>query len=136
MEYKIHRQLTAALENVPGRLAAICEIISRRDINIEGISVVDNVEQGVVRLITNRPPEVKQLLVEQNIYVVEADVLIIELTDQLGMLAKVAAALAAHHINIDYMYGSTLQTGSRTKMVMKLSDLAGAQRIFDTLDVN
>lgn len=136
MEYKIHRQLTAALENVPGRLASICDILSRHEINIEGICVVDNVEQGVVRLITDRPADTKGLLVEENIYVVEADVVIVELTDHRGMLAKICAALAEHNINIDYMYGSTLQTGSRTKMVLKLSDLATAQQILRDLDVN
>ncbi|RYG63314.1 ACT domain-containing protein [bacterium] len=136
MEYKIQRQLTAALENVPGRLAEICEIMNQHEINIEGICVVDNVEQGVVRLITDRPADAKALMVEQRIYVVEADVIIVELTDQRGMLGKISAALATHNINIDYLYGSTLQTGSRTKIVLKLSDMGNAQRILHDLDVN
>jgi hypothetical protein len=136
VEYKVQRQLTAALENVPGRLAAISNVIGAHDINIEGICVVDNVEQGVVRFITDRPADAKALLVQHQIYVVEADVVIVELTDQRGMLARICAALAEHHINIDYMYGSTLQTGSRTKIVLKLSDLASARSVLQDLDVN
>ena len=135
MEYKVQRQLTAAIENVPGRLAAICETISQQDINIEGICVVDNVEQGVIRMLTSQPAEVKRLLLEQQIYVVEADVLCVELTDQLGALSTISACLAVDNINIDYLYCTSTNEGERTKIVFKVSDLASAQRILGELEV-
>ena len=136
MEFKVQRQLTAAIENVPGRLADISETISRHNINIEGICVVDNVEQGVIRLITSQPSEVKRLLTEQGIYVIEADVLTVELTDQLGALAKITASLAAENVNIDYLYCTSQHEGVPTKIVFKVSDMAGAQRIIGALEVN
>lgn len=135
MEYKVQRQLTAAIENVPGRLAKISETISQHDINIEGICVVDNVEQGVIRLITSNPAEVKRLLVEHGIYIVEADVLIVELHDQLGALSKISAALAGHSINIDYLYCTSHSPGTPAKIVFKVSDLATAQEILGELEV-
>ncbi|RYX82057.1 amino acid-binding protein [bacterium] len=136
MEYKVQRQLTAAIENVPGRLADISEIISRHHINIEGICVVDNVEQGVIRLITTQPAEVKRLLKEQDIYIVEADVLTVELTDQLGALAKITASLATEKINIDYLYCTSQREGIPTKIVFKVSDMVSAQRILGALEVS
>lgn len=135
MKYSVHRQITVALENVPGRLASICEILSEHGINIEGICVIDNVEQGVVRLLTTHPAQTKSLLTEQDIYTVEADVLVLELMDQRGILAKISAALAAQKINIDYLYGSFHRTGTRTMLILKVSDLAGAQRVLDEMDV-
>ncbi len=130
MKFKVQRQLTAALENSPGRLAAICETLSEHGINIEAICVVDNVEQSVTRIVTT-----KHLLNEQQIYVIEADVLAVELTDQRGKLAKISARLAAEKININYLYGSFHQIGARTHIIFKVSDLAKAQRVLCELDI-
>ncbi|BCM88592.1 hypothetical protein IAD21_00425 [Abditibacteriota bacterium] len=136
MEYKVQRQLTAAIENVPGRLAHISQAISQHDINIEGICVIDNVEQGVIRLLTSNPAEVKQLLMAEGVYVIEADVLSVELTDRLGALAKITASLAQSQINIDYLYFTSHHAGALAKIVFKVSDIAGAQRILGALEVN
>ena len=136
MEYKIQRQLTVALENVPGRLAAICQTIGAHEINIEGICIIDNIEQGVIRLITSQPAEAKRLLTAQGIYIVEADVLTIEVTDQFGTLGRLSASFAAQNINIDYLYATSHQTGAITKLVFKVSDLAGAQRVLGALEVD
>ncbi len=136
MKIKVQRQLTAALENAPGRLADICQILSDHGINIEAISVVDNVEQSVIRFLTSNPVESKRLLQEEHIYVIEADVLTVELTDQRGKLARISASLAAENVNIDYLYGSFHHIGARTKIVLKVSDLAKAQEILGPLEVS
>ncbi len=135
MEYKVQRQLTVATENAPGHLADISETISQHDINIEGICVVDNVEQGVIRLITSDPAKVKELLKARGIYVVEADVLTVMLTDRLGALAQMCAALAANHINIDYLYFTSHHEGALAKIVFKVSDIVATQRILGELEV-
>ena len=54
MHIHLQRQLSIALENQPGRLAAISRLLADHGINIEAISVIDNVEQGMVRLMTER----------------------------------------------------------------------------------
>ncbi len=135
MKFKVQRQLTAALENSPGKLAAICETLSQHGINIEAMCVVDNVEQSVTRMVTSDPVKTKRLLNEQQIYVVEADVLAVELTDQRGKLAKISATLASEKININYLYGSFHQIGARTHIIFKVSDLAKAQRVLCELDI-
>jgi hypothetical protein len=53
MKIHVERQVTVALENRPGQLATICNILSENAVNIEAISVIDSIEQGVVRLITS-----------------------------------------------------------------------------------
>lgn len=134
MKLQVQRQITASLENLPGRLAAICQIIGDHGINIEAICVVDSVDQSVVRLVTSDPPRTKQLLQAQHIFVLEADVLAVELMSQRGRLALISSILAAESINIDYIYGSHHAIGERTMMVMKVSDLPKAQAVLKHLE--
>ena len=81
MKFTIQRQLTVALENYPGRLAAISKVRSEHNINIEALSLVDNIEQDFIRLITSKPSTCKNLLVEEGFYIIEADVIALGTTE-------------------------------------------------------
>src|SRR6266850_1564337 len=86
MQYTVQRQLSVAIENQPGRLAAITRVMASHGINIKDISVVDNVEQGMIRMVTSDAAGCKALLVKEGFYVVEADVLVFILKDSPGQL--------------------------------------------------
>ena len=133
MKYTIQRQLSVAIENQPGRLAAISKTMSAQGINIKDLSVVDNVEQGVIRLVTSDPARCKALLVQAGFYVVEADVLVVILKDSPGQLAVLAQAMADAQINIDYAYGSEDPSEEHVRMVVKVSQLNKATEIIAAL---
>src|SRR5215207_7636148 len=102
MHIEIQRQLSVALENQPGRLARISRLLAEHGINIEGICVIDNVEQGMVRMVTSDAVAARAVLEHADFHVVEAEVLALELTDRLGKLADFSEALAEAGINIEY----------------------------------
>jgi hypothetical protein len=124
MQFTIKRQLTVALENYPGRLAAISTAIAEQGINIEALCLIDNIEQGLIRLVTDESAKCKNILLEEGLYVIEADVLTVELTDNFGQLAKLTQALAAAKINIEYTYGSNIRSGEKMRLLLKVSDLS------------
>ena len=134
MHFAVKRQLTVALQNQPGRLAEISQIISSNGLNIEAICVVDNVEQGVVRLLVDDVARCKELLIEDGFYVVEAEVLAINLSDRRGRLADVTKALASAHINIDYAYATVDHKEANTLMIMKVSNIRMAEQILEKLE--
>jgi len=133
MEFTVKRQLTIALENEPGRLAEISQIIATAGLNIEALCVVDNVEQGVVRLLVDDAAQCRDVLVDRGFYVVEAEVLAIKLTDRRGKLAAVTKALAAAHINIDYAYATIDPGESHSVLVLKVSSTRMAEDILTQL---
>src|SRR5262245_41933563 len=106
MKTEIRRQISVAIENQPGRLGEIGRILSNRGIHIDAFSVIDNVEQGMVRLMTSDPVVAREALKAAGLPVVEVDVLAVEMTDRSGNLAVVGEALAAAEINIEYAYAS------------------------------
>ena len=133
MKTHVERQITVALANQPGQLAAICKLLSERAINIEALSLVDSIEQGVVRLLTSDPEICKKVLQSNGFYVIEGDVLVLDLFDRIGKLAQISAALAEAKVNIDYVYGSVEHPGSPMRLVLKASDATRARAILAEL---
>lgn len=136
MKHTIQRQLTVALENQPGRLAAVCKLLAAHGINIRDITILDNIEQGVIRMIPSDAAACKTLLVNAGFYVVEADVLVVDLADNPGQLARLSQALADAQINIDYAYGSEDDPEVGMRLVLKVSQLARACEVVAALPRN
>lgn len=132
MKFSVQRQISVAIENQPGRLAATARALSERGINIKDLTILDTVEQGVIRMVTSNPEGCRALLQEQGFHPVEADVLVIDLPDIAGKLADVSQALADAGINIDYAYGSEGPSERRMRLVLKVSPLARACEVLKT----
>jgi hypothetical protein len=130
MKTQLRRQLSVAIENEPGRLGQICRLLAKRSIHIDAFSVIDNVEQGMVRLVTSDPTEARATLKEIGLPCVEAEVLSVELTDCVGSLALLGETLAAAGINIEYAYASTTEIGQPARVILKTN---GAQKAREML---
>jgi hypothetical protein len=129
----LRRQLSVAIENEPGRLGQIGRVLSARGIHIDGFSVIDNVEQGMVRLMTSDPAAARELLRAAGLPVVEAEVLSVEMTDRVGNLALVGETLAAAGINIEYAYASTAQIGEPARLIVKTTHPQKAREVLSQI---
>ncbi|GBE54323.1 ACT domain protein [archaeon BMS3Bbin15] len=61
-------QLSVFVENKPGRLAKITEVLQKAVINIRALSIAELGEFGVIRLIVDRPDEAKFVLIDSGFY--------------------------------------------------------------------
>jgi len=134
MHCQIQRQLTIALENYPGRLAAVSSAIANQNINIEAISLVDSIEQGLIRIVVSEPVTCKKLLISQGFYVIEADIIAVEITDGLGQLARLTQAISSAKINIEYTYGSSTRPGEKMHLILKVSALDKAYQVIAAIE--
>jgi hypothetical protein len=133
MKYQVRRQLTVSLENVPGRLATIAAALAENGINIDALSTMDSFEQGVIRLVASDPSACRQMLTRRSLNVIDTDVLVMELTDAPGLLAKISRALADGKVNIDYGYATTAGVGSKTKLILRVTPLDKARQVLDAI---
>lgn len=134
MQYSIQRQLSIALENKPGRLATIAGLMAAHGVNIRNLCVLDNIEQGVIRLIPSDPESCRDALRNTNCFVVEADVLVLILKDNPGQLETVCHALDAAGVNIEYAYGSEDAREEEARIIMKVSNMAKAVQAIAALE--
>ena len=133
MQYTIQRQLSVAIENKPGRLAAIAALMAAQGINIRNLCVVDNVEQGVIRLIPSDPQACRVLLQQAHYFVIEADVLVLIVKDNPGQLETVCRALDAAGVNIEYAYGSEDAREEEARLIVKVSNMTKAVEAISAL---
>jgi hypothetical protein len=118
----LHTQIAVFLDNVPGMLADLCGILLEGGINILAVSVSDTVDHSVVRMVVDKPANAIHRLGDVGTLVVERDVVLVEVDNRPGVLKEVAAKLAAAGINIEYLYGTALESGGRGTLVLRTSD--------------
>ena len=136
MKIHLQHQLSVALENQPGRLARMASVLAEHGIHIEALCVIDNVEQGMVRMMTSDPVAARAAAEAEGFPAVEAEVLVVLTTDRLGRLATIAQALAVGGINIEYAYASIDHLGAQTRLVLKTSHPRRALEILHALPEN
>jgi hypothetical protein len=123
------RQVTLFLENKPGRLAQVLAALAREKVNLRALTIMGHTEQGVLRFVANDPARAAQVLKALGASYFETDVLLVELRNQPGALARVCELLAGGHVNIDYAYCSTGGRGGKTTAVLKVSNPEKATRL-------
>ncbi|HUI06494.1 MAG TPA: ACT domain-containing protein [Verrucomicrobiae bacterium] len=126
---KTVKQLALFLENKPGTLSKVCKALAAARININAISVSDAVDHAVVRMVVSDPQKALHLLGEHGVLVVERDVLMLEGHNKPGELARIAAKLAHHKINIEYAYSATPSNATTGAMILRVDNPQKAMRV-------
>lgn len=119
-------QVSVFLENAPGRLARLARVLGDHDINMRALMVADTAEFGVVRIITDKPHEAREVLQEAGFGVQLTPVVAVEIPDRPGGLAEVLEALAARSISVEYAYCFVEPFATAAVDVLKVDDPAAA----------
>ncbi len=122
------KQLSVFIENRQGRLGEVLEVLKKNDINIISLSLADTTEYGLLRLIVNNPQEGRSQLSEAGFSTMLTDVLVIKIAHKAGSLQELLKVLSDNGINIEYMYGLSVE-GTSAYVVLKASDPPAADKI-------
>ena len=115
----VEKQLSIFLDNRPGSLAHVCDILSQSAINVLALSTHDAVDNAVVRILCDNPIKALLLLEQENFYVLEQDVVVLEIENHYGALSQVARKLARADINIGYAYCTATKSQEVGCLVLK-----------------
>ena len=99
-------EVTASLENKPGRLAKICSALAQEKVEIRAISIMETDGPSVLRFVTTDLDATRNVLTSLGTEFRVADVLAVEMENRPGSLARVLEKLAEEHINVEYAYAS------------------------------
>lgn len=120
---RIEPQLAVFLDNRPGVLLRTCQALAADHINILALSILDTVDHAIVRMIVDKPKEAEQTLSRLHAVVQVRDVIVMELSNKVGALAKVAERLATAGINMEYAYCTAIVPGSTGALILRTNDL-------------
>jgi hypothetical protein len=93
--------------------------------------MMDSMEHGVLRLITDDPAGTRPVLRQLNVSVSEAEVLGVNLANRPGAAADLCDKLAQAHINIGYMYCTGPTEGGKTLVIIRVPDIKKASKVLE-----
>jgi hypothetical protein len=106
------KQFEVYVQNRPGEVARIAEVLAKNAVNIRGISIDMAPSRPIIRVITDDENSARSALKSAGLEFAEREVLVVSLSDRPGELAKVTKKLARAGINIESLFilGSKTQT--------------------------
>ena len=98
------KQLSVFLENKPGELTAMSDILRDSDISIDSVVIAETSKFGVVRIITSEFDKAADALKKAGFSARTVDVVAVKIANKKGTFAKIVEALSGVGISINYCY--------------------------------
>ena len=122
------KQLTVFIENRAGRLSQVLSVLKENGVNILSLSLADTTEYGLLRLIVDDAAQGKEKLTENGFSSLLSDVSIIKIPHKVGSLQTLLKAIDENGINIEYMYGLSIDS-DEAYVVLKASSTEKIDKI-------
>lgn len=121
--------LSIALQNHPGSLAEVLDILARAEINVDAVEAEAQGDFGTVRVLTPKPKLAGELLHQDGYDIVEAEVIQLMLPNKYGELARLAKKLADANINVVSLFGTAPSGGSEGRLLLRVNDIKAARKV-------
>ncbi|MDD4200059.1 MAG: hypothetical protein PHS19_01570 [Eubacteriales bacterium] len=121
-------QISAFLENKPGKLAEAITSITEAGINIRALNLAETKDFGILRLIVSDVAKAKETLGKE-IIIKETPVVAVKMEDHSGALKEILDVLSGANVNIEYVYAFTGAMRDSAYVVFRVDDIAEAESI-------
>jgi len=128
-------QISVFLENKPGRLSQVTEVLSHNNIDISAISVADTTEFGIVRMIVDKPDEAVAAIKAAKFPVSTTDVLAVEVSDKPGGLNYALKVLNEAKVSIEYLYSFIKRNGDKALILFRVEERTKAVEALQTAGI-
>jgi hypothetical protein len=122
-------QISIILDNVPGALSNVSEILGREGVNIRAISVADTSDMSTVRFVVDDPVKALNILNGRGFRTKETDVLAVETPDHPGGMNAVLRPLREAGINVHYLYPHLGRASGQAIVILGVDRTEDAQKV-------
>ena len=119
----MYNEVSVFVENKPGKLAQVAELLGNAGINILSSEIFDGGRTGVIKILTTDPEKTREVLAQANVTVEFTQAVCVEIPDVPGGLVKLAKALEEADLNVTDAYGCVLERGKRAAFIIKGDNL-------------
>lgn len=123
-------QVSVFLENKPGTLNKMTEVLAKHNINIRALSLADTNDFGIVRMLVNDVYEATNVLKEENFVAKFTPVLVYKISDETGSLNKILQFFSEAEVNIEYMYAFAGKKDAY--MIFRVSDTKKSESLLNS----
>lgn len=112
------KEFVVYAKNKPGELARIAEALASRSVNIKAIASENSHPDAFLRIVTNDVNTARKALQQAGFKFQDKEILMVEMPDRPGELAKISKRLARGGVNIESIY--LLEKGTVALVVDKM----------------
>lgn len=120
------KEFDVFVQDKPGELAKVCELLGNNGVNIKGIASERNNARPLIRVVTDDETTASSVLTRSGIAFDLKDVISLRLPDKPGELGKVAKKLARAMVNVDSIYILGKDSG-KTDMILTVDNKKKAE---------
>ncbi|HSM92622.1 MAG TPA: amino acid-binding protein [Anaeromyxobacteraceae bacterium] len=113
-------QISVFLQNETGGVADVVDVLARAGVDIRALSLADESDFGILRLIVNDTDRAVAAFREAGFPVRRTPVVAVEIPDRPGGLAKTLDALRG--VAVEYMYAFVRKSGEQAIVVFRFDD--------------
>ena len=122
-------QISVFVENKPGRLERVTDLMARAKVNIRAFTVSGTYEYGVMKFLVDKPDKALETLSSQGVSASKREILAVLMDDRPGGLHRIAKAFAERKMNIEDAYGFVVSSREQAVMVLDVEKIEDAKRV-------
>jgi hypothetical protein len=119
------KQLTISLENQPGALAQVAQVLADAKVNIVALLGSTSGERGWAQVVVDNINKAKKALAQAGTSYIEGTLEQFELDNKPGALAEVTAKLAKKGVNVDSAYATAPKGAKKAVLIVAVSQRSG-----------
>ena len=129
------QQLCVSVENKAETMTQIADLLAQHCLNIRALSLIENNGNGLLRLIVNDTGKAKQLLENEGFQVTLQDVLVIEVPDKPGGLARVLHSVEHLSLKVEFLSAFTQKSGEQGLIILRFNNLDQAMTALNSAKI-
>ena len=123
------KQISVLLDNAPGTLARLSNILDNEDITTKAMLAASVEQQSTVRLVVNDPDRAAAVLGSFGFNFEVSPVLAAEVPLHPGWMNAILKCLSVADVNIHYLYTTINRLGRETIVILGVDDLDEARKV-------
>ncbi|MFH2130279.1 MAG: amino acid-binding protein [bacterium] len=124
------RQVSIAVDNEPGKLHQICDILEIEQINIKAIMAAARLEPVQLQIVVDDPDKAVSVLNSKGFTTSTKEVIAVSAPDHPGGLNAVLRTLIEANVNVSSLYPFINLTGGEAILILEVDKVLEAKNIF------
>ncbi len=98
------RQFSVFLPNKVGAMLEVVRLLNAHHVDVLALSIAESTDSAIARVVVSDPDRVEMLFGEHDVAFGVCQMVIVEMTEVAGQLAKLLAALLMAEVNVHFTY--------------------------------
>ncbi len=116
------RQFSVFLPNKVGAMLEVVKVLNAHHVDVVALSISESTDSAIARIVVSDPDRVETLFGEHDIPFGVCEMVVVELTEVAGQLAKLLASLLMAEVNVHFTYSLLTRPRGYAALALHVDD--------------